>query len=103
MVALTQSDLQIRKFPAHVLEQLGQMIPQHGGRGAYADLARLASLQLAGDGIEIREKGLNELIELLAVRGESEGPPLKKRYAEIFLQLRNLTTHGGLLDAIWDI
>src|ERR1035437_794026 len=102
-VTLAQRDFEVGKALPHVLEHVGQMVAQDDRGSANADLAGLAALQVAGDGIQVGEEGLDEVIELLAGRRQRERPALEQRHPQVFFQLRHLPAHRRLLNAIRDV
>src|ERR1044071_4670621 len=79
------------------------MIPQHDCRSAYSDLPRFAALQFRRNRIKIRKERLNESEQFFSFRRQSKRPALKESDPKEFLQLRHLSAHCRLLDAIGNV
>src|SRR4051794_20086124 len=79
------------------------MVAQDDGRSADANMPRLATLQFQGDFFNVGKKRVNELVKLLAIGCQREGPAGEKGHAQMLFQLRDLTANGWLLDAIRDV
>src|SRR5580698_9583785 len=85
------------------MENFRQMVAQDNGGCPDANLARLAALEVGRDFLEVGEKGLDKLKELFAFRRERERPALKESRAQIFFELGDLRTDGGLLDSVRNV
>src|SRR6266571_7956973 len=103
MVSLAQGDFEGRILLANILKQLRQMIAQHDGRGADADLPGLPSLQLCRHGVQVGKERLDEPEQFFPLGCESKWPALKQRDTKKLFQLAHLAAHRRLLDAIRNI
>ena len=100
LMGVAEDEAELGEAALDVLEDGGEVVAQDDGGGGHAEGLGGAAAEAFADGLDVPEEGTDELVEVLAGRGELEGAPVEELEAEVGLELEDLAGDGGLLDAV---
>ena len=95
-----ESQPELGKLISESIKNIREMIGQGSRRGGKSKVLVLFALESLGHLVEPRKKGVNEVVEFFAWRGERERASMKQLHTEILFQLENLAADCRLLDSI---
>ncbi len=100
---LTEIEFEFGETALEFGEDFGQQVGRDGGDDAHSDASVQGASGLMGEGLDILEfpqDVLGASQDLSSVVGEQDlsRPPFEQAHAEMFFELMNLDTQGGLGD-----